>query len=362
MNEPMTLIKEEDIQKIHREAETVVQKMSDKNQTEVEKLVLQLGSLGETTQREAGQSLEILKRPVKELMSDKNSEVSNTLLKLRSCVDELNPSKGARGNFVSRLLGKNPIQAYIRKYESVEKQIAAINESLLRGRDQLQEDIVELRQIKNIAIDKIYELEKRTYFGKKLLEMLEAESLTPAYADNKTLIEKAMQKVVTRVKNMTQMVNLLQQSIASIDLIIENNEKLDEAVFNALTMMQNVVTVSASIQVALGHQEKVINAVQKVNEGIEEIMLSNAASLRSNTERTNALLEKPSIAIDKIQTACNDLYAAIQASEESNSRMISSGKNYISIMDKLNQDMRAKLSVGSALPDQTGKLTESLFD
>jgi uncharacterized protein YaaN involved in tellurite resistance len=361
MTSQAALIKEEDIKKIQAEAQAVVQRLSDTNQQEVEKIVVQLGALGENTQREAGKSLEILKRPVNELMNDKNKEISNTLLRLRGCVDELNPTKSGRG-FVSRLFGKNRVQNYMRKYQTVEKQITEINHSLLNGRDQLQEDIVELRQIKKIAMDRIYDLEKRTYFGKKLLEMLEEEEQKEAYANNKGLIEKAMVKVVTRVKNMTQMVNLLQQSIGSIDIITDNNEKLDEAVFNAITMMQNVVTVTASIQLALSHQDKVITAVHKVNEGIEEIMLSNAASLKENTIRTNNLLEKPSIGIDKIQKACDDLYAAIQASEDSSRRMITSGKSYIEIMEKLNTEMRPKLAVGSAPIEDRKRIKENLFD
>lgn len=40
---------------------------------------------------------------------------------------------------------------------------------------------------------------------------------------------------------MQQAVMVLQQSLASVDLIMENNEKLEEAIFNAITMTKKTL-------------------------------------------------------------------------------------------------------------------------
>lgn len=348
------LVKQEDIIKIQTEAENVVRQLQTDNQSQMDSIFEQLGNLGESTQRNAAESLEILKRPVKDLMDGKSNEIPNTLLKLRSCTEELNPNKifqsGGISNFFNKILGKNPISTYIRKYESVRTQIDNIITSLLNGSEKLKEDVINLKYIKKKAGENIYELEKRIYFGNKLLEMLEVESTKPENQYRKPEFEKAMVKVVSRVKNMSQMINILQQSIASVDVIADNNEKLDEAVFNAITMTQNVVTVSAAIQLALNNQKKVIEAVQSTNQAIEDMLVANAQSLKQNTQEITSMLEQPSIAINKLQQAFNDVYSAIQITEESNRRIIDSSKNFIQEMDKLNTDMRVKL--GMADPNQ----------
>ncbi|WP_245605529.1 toxic anion resistance protein [Thermicanus aegyptius] len=340
-------LKEEDMQKIQKEAEAMVVRLSSKKEEEAELLLDKLGRLGEVTQQKAGDSLEILKRPVKDMISDKHGEIPNTLLQLRSRVDELNPNhffkKGGVGNLFRKLFGSNPLTNYIRKYESIQTQIENIVASLRNGRDMIQEDTIQLRQIREMAKDQIYELEKRIYLGKRLLEMLEAELQKPEQAGNKALIEKAMAKVTNRTRNMAQMVNILLQSIASIGIIEENNEKLEEAVFNAITMTQNVVTVSASIQLALSNQQKVMKAVKGVNEATEQMILSNAAALKSNTEEITKMLEQPSIAFETLQKAFSDLFSAIQTTEESNRRIIESGRAFIDKMDQFNAEIRVKL-------------------
>jgi len=84
-----------------------------------------------------------------------------------------------------------------------------------------------------------------------------------------------MAKVTVRVRNMMQMVNiLLLQAIASADIIRDNTDKLKEAVFNAITMTQNVVTITAALQMAMAHQKKVIEAVKGVNKATEEMILA----------------------------------------------------------------------------------------
>ena len=54
-------------------------------------------------------------------------------------------------------------------------------------------------------------------------------------------------------------------------------------------MTQNVVTVSAAIQLALTNQRKTIDAVNATNEAIESMVLSNSQALKQNTEETTKL-------------------------------------------------------------------------
>ena len=99
--------------------------------------------------------------------------------------------------------------------------------------------------------------------------MLEAEKQNPERQRDIPLINDALEKILVR---MQQAKSVLLQSIASVDIIKKNNEKLTEAIRNAITMTQNVVTVSAAIQLALTNQRKTIDAVNATNEAIESMV------------------------------------------------------------------------------------------
>ncbi|SDH43047.1 toxic anion resistance protein [Alteribacillus bidgolensis] len=309
-------------------------------------LVSALGGLGEAEQQKAGDSLDALKKPVREMMNQKDNELPEKLHELKGMVGELEPDYLKEGKWKktwNKILRRNPIEQYAKKYDTVEAQVENIIEGLLSGRDKLQEDNVMLEQLKETAKERISDLEEQIQTGKTLNEMLENEMTKEELLDNPTALQKGQQKVVSRIKNMTQAVMVLQQSLASVDLILDNNEKLEEAIFNAITMTKNIITVTASIQLALGNQRKVINAVQSVNEATENMILSNAEMLKSNTEDTLKTLEEPAVAIETFRKAYEDVYAAIQMTEQSNERIVQSGKKFISELDELNNQMKTKL-------------------
>lgn len=317
-----------------------------KNEGNIHTLLEKLESLGEQEQKQAGESLEALKRPVKEMMSDKANTLPNQLHELKEVVSQLEPGYLKDSHvkrFFNKMLRKNPVAKYMQQYQTVEAQVDQIIEGLLSGRDKLQEDNLMLKQLKVVAHERIGNLNKQIDLGKELHTMLEQEMTSERWIDNTNELKKGQVKVVTRMKNMQQAVMVLQQSLASVDLISENNEKLEEAIFNAITMTKNIITVTASIQLALNNQKKVIHAVQSVNEATESMLLSNAEMLKENTEQTLKTLEEPAIALDAFKRAYDNVFKAIELTEQSNERIVSSGKQFIEEMDTLNREMQQKL-------------------
>ncbi len=317
-----------------------------KQDDDLSKLLQALESLGENEQREAGESLEALKRPVKEMMQDQSNQLPTQLHQLKETVSQLEPShlrESQPKKWLNKVLRRNPMEQYARKYQTVEAQVDNIIEGLLSGKDKLQEDTLMLHQLKDVAKERITNLNNQIQYGQQLNEMLEQEMTSERWADNPNEIKKGQLKVITRIKNMSQAVMVLQQSLASVDLIVENNDKLEEAIFNAITMTKNVITVSASIQLALSNQQKVIKAVKNVNEATESMLLSNAELLKQNTEDTLKTLEEPAIAIETFRKAYNNVFEAIELTEKSNERIVQSGKEFIVELDTLNKEMKTKL-------------------
>lgn len=327
-----------------KKAEEIIKNFGEGD--DVNDLLESLSGLGEQAQKNAGESLEALKRPVKEMMNQDNNNLPQSLIKLREIVGELDPStlnEGVFRSILNKILRRNPMDKYFLKYQTVEAQVEVIIEGLFTGKDKIEEDNLMLKELKQVAHQRITDLDEQKNVGKELMVMLEREMEAEEWTDNPLPLQKGLQKVVGRVQNMSQAIMVLQQSIQSVDIIIENNEKLEEAIFNAITMTKNIITVTASIQIALGNQKKVIGAVQNVNKATEEMLLTNAQLLKSNTEETLKTLEEPAIAIESFRKAYEDVYKAIQITEESNERIVANGKKVIIELDKMNDDLRHKM-------------------
>ena len=87
-----TVIKDEELEELNKEADLYVQKLNSEQNTDLSKVLSQLGDLGDKEQQAAGQTLSALKRPVTAMMNGKNEEIPNTLLELRKVVSELDPN------------------------------------------------------------------------------------------------------------------------------------------------------------------------------------------------------------------------------------------------------------------------------
>ncbi|MDM5154950.1 toxic anion resistance protein [Bacillus sp. DX1.1] len=341
-----TVIKDEELVELNKEADLYVQKLNSEQNMDLSKVLSQLGDLGDKEQRDAGQTLSALKRPVTAMMNGKNEDIPNTLLDLRKVVSELDPNSlktTGMKKIMYKVFKKNPMETYVHKYQSIDKQIEEIIRSLLVGRDNLQEDTVGLEMLKEQSYAKIHGLDKQVYLGRKLAGMLEVEKQNPERQKDIPLINDALEKILVRTRNMQQAKSVLLQSIASVDIIKKNNEKLSEAIRNAITMTQNVVTVSAAIQLALTNQRKTIDAVNATNEAIESMVLSNSQALKQNTEETTKLLENPAIGMDKLRESFQNVFAAIEASEKSSERIIESSKKFVIELDTFNDEMKQKL-------------------
>ncbi|WP_280768163.1 toxic anion resistance protein [Salipaludibacillus daqingensis] len=317
-----------------------------RSQENLNDILNSIGKLGTREQEKAGESLEALKRPVSDMMNNPNNELPDQLSKLKDVVSDLEPNylqEGKFKQFLSKIIRKSPAEKYAQKYQSIESEVETIIGSLLHGKDRLQEDTVMLHQLKDVARERITGLNEQIGVGKQLNEMLEQEIQKDEWKDDPSVVQKGQQKVLSRVKNMQQAVLVLQQSLASVDIIVENNDKLEEAIFNAITMTKNIITVTASIQLSLSNQKRVIDAVQSVNKTTESMLLNNAQMLKSNTEETLKTLEEPAVAMETFKKAYEDVYSAIEMTEQSNTRIIESSKKFITEMEQLNEQMEHKL-------------------
>ncbi|TCP57930.1 uncharacterized protein YaaN involved in tellurite resistance [Tumebacillus sp. BK434] len=353
-------LKKEDEQKAVQEATQLIQQVSNTDTMTLDSLMDEIGKLGMKTQEKAGNTLQMLDRPVNDLMSGKRAEVSNMILKLRDECEGLQQSKNV-GVF-GKLLRKSPFKNYVHKYQSVKTNIDAILSGLRDGKDTLQENIAYMRQLKRTSMEEIYNLQTKIAFGDKLRELFELEIAKAENESRKAHLERGLRKVVSRIQSMTEMIMLYNQAIAATDLINDNNDKLIDSINNAIDKTANLITVSAMIAMALGDQERVIAAVDATNKTLEEQFKENARLLKTTTERTNELLSKPSMSLEGVNQAIGDLMAALDLSERSNQQIIASCKEYTTKMTVINQQLGDRLGLQSAAREALPSKVNSFLD
>lgn len=66
-----TVIKDEELDELNKEADLYVQKLNSEQNTDLSKVLSQLGDLGDKEQQATGQTLSALKRPVTAMMNGK---------------------------------------------------------------------------------------------------------------------------------------------------------------------------------------------------------------------------------------------------------------------------------------------------
>ncbi|ARU60338.1 tellurium resistance protein [Tumebacillus avium] len=353
-------LRKEDEQKVVQEATQLIRQVSSTDTLSLDSLMDEIGKLGMKTQEKAGQTLQMLDRPVNDLMSGKQAEVSNMILKLRTECEGLEQSKNV-GMF-GKLLRKSPFKNYVYKYQSVKTNIDAILGGLRDGKDTLQENIAYMRQMKRTSMEEIYNLQTKIAFGDKLRELFELEIAKAENTSRKAHLERGLRKVVSRIQSMTEMIIVYNQAIAAADLINDNNDKLIDSVNNAIDKTANLITVSAMITMALGDQEKVIAAVDATNKTLENQFKENARLLKTTTERTNELLSKPSMSLEAVNQAIGDLMTALDLSERSNQQIIASCREYTTKMTAINQQLGDRLgyqgATREALPNKVNSFLE----
>ncbi|PWK13104.1 toxic anion resistance protein [Tumebacillus permanentifrigoris] len=336
-------LRKEDEQKVVHEASQLIQKVSTTDTLALDTLMDEIGNLGIKTQEKAGQTLQMLDRPVNDLMSGKRADVSNMILKLRDECEDLQNSKNV--GIFGKLLRKSPFKNYVYKYQTVKTNINAILNGLRDGKDTLQENIAYMRQLKRTSMEEIYNLQTKIAFGMKLSELFDVEINKPENENRRSHLERGHRKVVSRIQSMTEMIMLYNQAIAATDIINDNNDKLIDSVNNAIDKTANLITVSAMIAMAIGDQEKVINAVNATNKTLEDQFKENARLLKTTTERTTELMSKPAMSLDAVNQAIGDLMSALDMSERSNRQIIESCKDYTTKMTSINQQLNNRLGL-----------------
>jgi uncharacterized protein YaaN involved in tellurite resistance len=328
-----------------------------------------LASIGSEAQQRSGSEMELLKTRVGTLMNDLDgpgAKIPEGLVSLRKTMDELNPHVALakpRG-FFSKLLRKAPVIGDVLaniavKYESVQVQIDAIVGSLRVGKDELLGDSLELERLYEQVQQAQVEVQRAAYLGELLWTELESAKSGVADPAEGEALSSVIHRVAMRVQDLRTMEQVNTQFFVSIDMTIQNNDHLSDAITRTVTVTQSLLTVGLAIQAALSNQKKILSAVQETQKYSADMLAANAASIRQQTSEIGDLYTNPVLAIDKVKSAYDDLLGAMDEMDALRKKGTESAREGIAQLKQMTEELAPRAEALRAasdaeLPDAAG--------
>jgi uncharacterized protein YaaN involved in tellurite resistance len=270
----------------------------------------------------AAVSNNLLNRPARAMesgMFDPKSSISNSLVQLRRTVEDLDPTQqglfGKKHLWGSLPFG-NSLRDYFHKYESSQKNLDAIIQSLYAGQDELQKDNASLDQEKaNIWAIK-GRLEQYIYMAAALDTQVSAKitALQPTDPARATELQQDVLFYVRQKRQdlLTQLaVNT--QGYLAMDLVKKNNVELIKGVDRATTTTVSALRTAIIVAQALNNQKLVLNQINALNTTTSNLIESTSELLKQQSGQVYQQAADSTIQLEKLQTAFNNIYSSIDA-------------------------------------------------
>jgi len=247
------------------------------------------------------------------------SNVSRSLVDLRRQLEDLDPS---RQHLLepSRLLGRLPfgnrLRDYFHRYESAQKNVDGILQSLYRGQDELVKDDAAIDQEKVRVWDVKGRLEQYAYMCQKLDDALTAkiESLRSEDPERaRELQEDVLFYVRQKRQDILTQLAVNMQGYLALDIVRKNNVELIKGVDRATTTTISALRTAVIVAQALSNQRLVLNQITALNPTTGNLIESTSRMLHDQSADIQEQSSAAAVNVQQLQSAFNNIYATIDA-------------------------------------------------
>ena len=270
----------------------------------------------------AAVSNRLLDRPAHAMESgpfDPKSQISTSLVKLRRTVEDLDPTQ--QGLFGKKHLWGtlpfgNTLRDYFHKYESSQKNLDAIIQSLYSGQDELQKDNASLEQEKANVWAIKGRLEQYIYMATALDQQVSAKiaSIQASEPGRATeLQEDVLFYVRQKRQDLLTQLAVNTQGYLAMDLVEKNNRELIKGVDRATTTTVSALRTAIIVAQALANQKLVLNQVNALNTTTSNLIESTSEMLKQQSGQVYQQAADSTIQLQKLQTAFDNIYSSIDA-------------------------------------------------
>lgn len=260
----------------------------------------------------------LLDKPMRAVNSglfDEGSNISKTLLELRTTVETLDPSK--QGNLLEprKLLGFIPmgtkVQDYFRQYQSAQSHLDAIIKSLYNGKEELQKDNAAVEEEKANAWKIMEKLEQYVYVGRKVDAAI-AEKLAGIEAQDpekaRVVKEELLFYVRQKVQDLLTQLAVTIQGYLAMDMIRKNNLELIKGVDRATTTTVSALRTAVIVAQALANQKLVLDQIGALNATTGSLIESTSILLKQQAGRVHEQASSAAVSLDQLKLAFQNIY------------------------------------------------------
>jgi uncharacterized protein YaaN involved in tellurite resistance len=264
----------------------------------------------------------LLDKPVRAMGSglfDDKAPVAKSLVDLRQTIEDLDPSKQGLLS-KKKLFGIIPfgdhLRDYFDKYHSAQSHINAILQALYDGQDELRQDNASVEQEKVNLWSAMQRINQYTYLAQRLDAGLESRIQQIEAADperGKALREDLLFPVRQKVQDLLTQMAVDAQGYLALDLIRKNNVELIKGVDRATTTTVSALRTAVIVAQALANQKLVLDQITALNTTTGNMIEQTSEMLKDQSAEVNQQAASSTVAVDKLQSAFNNIYATIDA-------------------------------------------------
>jgi len=280
-------------------------------------------TLGDTDVRaSAAVSNRLLERPAASMSSgalDPKSSISNNLAKLRRTVEDLDPTQqgvfGKKHRWGSLPFG-NSVRDYFHKFESGQKNLDAIIQSLYAAQDQLQKDNASLEQEKTNIWSIKARLEQYIYMATTLDTQLSARIDSLRASDPgraKDLEQDVLFPVRQKRQDLLTQLAVNIQGYLAIDLVKKNNLELIKGVDRAATTTVSALRTAVVVAQGLNNQKLVLDQIDALNTTTSILIESSSEMLKEQSAQVYDQAAGSAVQLESLHAAFRNIYASIDA-------------------------------------------------
>lgn len=278
-------------------------------------------AIGLELQKMAARRSDMLKQSIHVLSKtgDDGGPVANSLVDLRSTVEELDPNKvdfsmtWFRRTFSALPFVGSPIANYFARYQSADTVISDIVTSLEKGRDQLKRDIITLDDDQDYMQNLAVKLKKAVAFAELVDQGLSSKVENELPSDDSKAVfikDEILFPLRQRVMDLQQQLAVAQQAILTIEVIKRNNKELIRGVSRALGVTINALQVAVTLSLALANQRIVLEKIQAVNETTDNLIAQTANKLKTQGVDIHKQAASAQLSMDVLRQAFRDIEQA----------------------------------------------------
>ena len=236
-------------------------------------------------------------------------------------VQELDPTK--KGGFLARLFrGARPVARILQQYEQVRGQVDAISNRLDNHTSTLMRDITVLDRLFDKTLEYFHRLEVYIAAGEERLRRIDTETLPAlsreAAAGNDVIkvqqvadLRAKRDDLERRVHDLKLTRQVIMQSLPSIRIVQQNDKALVSKIASTMANTIPLWRQQLAMALTIARSAEAGETLRKATDLTNELLTSNAETLRSSTQAIRTQVERGIVDIAAVKQANDALIATI---------------------------------------------------